>query len=77
MENSNSKIESVLNSIEGKVGVEVTQRARKLLADKETVKKIIANLSAEDVAAINAVMQSGRGEVNADTLAKIKRIVGE
>lgn len=77
MANSDEKIKSVLSGMEKSVGVEVTERARALLADREAVKRIVAGLSAEDIAAINAVISGGKGEISADTAARIKKIVGE
>ncbi len=59
------------------VGVEISERAREVLGDKEKMKKVISQLTPNDMAMLSALLNGKAQSVDAQTLSHIKSLLGE
>ena len=59
------------------VGVEISDRARAVLSDKEKMKKVLAGLTPNDVAMLSALVNGSAKGVDGETLEHIKSLLGE
>lgn len=59
------------------VGVEISERAREVLGDKEKMKKVISQLTPNDMAMLSALLNGKAQSVDAQALSHIKSLLGE
>ena len=73
----NDKTQSILNQVEEKTGMKLSQEAKAKLSDKETVTKLMRALTPADLALLAGAM-SGKDGINSlaqnkDLIEKIKK----
>ena len=59
------------------VGVEISDRAREVLGDKEKMKRVLSQLTPDDMAMLSALVSGKAQSVDAKTLEHIKSLLGE
>lgn len=75
--NMNNEFDDTVLKAQKIVGVEISDRAREVLGDKEKMKKVLSQLTPDDMAMLSALVSGKAQSVDAKTLEHIKSLLGE
>ena len=74
---NNDKIEDAISQAQKIAGVEITDRARAVLSDKEKIKKVLSKLDKNDIALLTAIVTGQQTAIDKGALERIKTLLEE
>jgi hypothetical protein len=75
--NMNNEFDDTVLKAQKIVGVEISDRAREVLGDKEKMKRVLSQLTPDDMAMLSALVSGKAQGVDIKTLEHIKSLIGE